>query len=42
MNYTGLVSMVKSASQVCHHFGLFLDFLKTASDVNWDLKGHKN
>ena len=49
MQYTGLISVVKTSFPVWHHFGLkitqtsvFLDFLKTVSDGNRDLKVHKN
>ena len=49
MQYTGLISVVKTSIPGWHHFGLkitqtsvFLDLFKTVSDGNWDLKVHKN
>ena len=49
MQYTGLISVVKTSMPGWHHFGLkitqtsvFLDFFKTVSDRNWILKVHKN
>ena len=49
MQYTGLISVVKTSMVGSHHFGLkitqtsvFLELFKTVSDGNWDLKVHKN
>ena len=49
MQYTGLISVVKTSIPGWHHFGLkirktlvFLNFFKTVPDGNWDLKVHKN
>ena len=49
MNYTGYISMAKTSISGWHHFGfkitqtsVFVDFLKTVSDGNWNLKVHKN
>ena len=49
MQYTGLISVVKTSMPGWHHFGLkitqtsvFLDFFNTVSDRNWNLKVHKN
>ena len=49
MEYTGVISEVKTGIPGWHHFGLkitetlvFLGFFKTVPDGNWDLKVHKN
>ena len=49
MNYTGYISMAKTSISGSCHFELkitqtsvFLDFFKTVSDRNWNLKVHKN
>ena len=48
MNYTGYISMAETSISGWRHFGfkitqtsVFLDFLKTVSDGNWNLKVHK-
>ena len=49
MNYTGYISMVGTNISGCCHFEfkitetwLFLNFLKTVSDIKWDLEVQKN
>ena len=49
MQYTRLISVVKTSMPGLHHLGLkitqtsvFLDCFKTLSDRNWNLKVHKN
>ena len=49
MQYTGLISVVKTSIPGWHHLGLkitqilaFLDFFKTVSDGNWNIKVHKS
>ena len=49
MNYTGLISLVQTSIPHCCHFefkitltSVFLNFLETVSDGNWNLKVHKN
>ena len=49
MQYTGLISVVKTGMPGWHHFGhnitqtsVFLDFLKSVPDGKWSLKIHKN
>ena len=49
MHYTALIFVVKTSIPGCCQFefkitqtSVFLDFLKTVSDGNWDLKVHKN
>ena len=47
MHHTVLIFMVKTSIPGCCHFEfkltlVFLDFLKTISDGNWNLKVHEN
>ena len=49
MNYTGLISLFQTSIPHCCHFkfkitqtSVFLNFLETVSDGNWNLKVHNN